>query len=126
MEAESFGSMVQNSAALSTQKQVRSEPRPHDAPMGYHIMARGYRSNVCVVLLTGSTRVLLTLFPRTSHRKREARNEEIRLRYADGSDAVELPTDYGVSETYLSNCARRARLASRMGAGRAKDRVSPM
>jgi Mor family transcriptional regulator len=31
------------------------------------------------------------------HQKREARNEEIRLKYAEGSDAAHLAVEYGVS-----------------------------
>ncbi len=61
-------------------------------------MARGKRSNARIVLLARLYSGFADPIPKNfKHRKREARNEEIRLKFADGRDAAELASEYGVS-----------------------------
>jgi Mor family transcriptional regulator len=61
-------------------------------------MARGSRSSPRALLLFWLYRDFADPVPQNfKNRKREARNAEIRLRFADGSDAVELSRAYGVS-----------------------------
>jgi hypothetical protein len=96
-------------AALYEDKNGSTEPENDTAsagqelrqampPRGYHTMARGNRSNARAVLLAWLYRGLADPIPQNfKHRKREARNKEIRLKYADGRDAFELAADYGVS-----------------------------
>ncbi len=61
-------------------------------------MARGKRSNARVVLLSWLYRGVADPIPENfKHRKREARNEEIRLKSVNGTDAASLADDYGVS-----------------------------
>ncbi len=61
-------------------------------------MARGKRSNARAVLLAWLYMGFADATPQNfKHPKRDARNEEIRLKHADGRDAVELAIEYGVS-----------------------------
>ncbi len=61
-------------------------------------MARGKRSSARAMLLFWLYRGFVDPIPQNfKNRKRGARNEEIRLRYADGSDVAELAADHGVS-----------------------------
>jgi hypothetical protein len=61
-------------------------------------MARGKRSNASDVLLSWLYRGFADAIPQNlKHRKRDARNEEVRVKAANGRDAASLATDYGDS-----------------------------
>ncbi len=71
-------------------------------------MARGKRSNARVVLLYWLYRGFADAIPQNfKNRKREARNEQIRLKFADGSDAAILAAEYSVSVKRIYQIVRQ-------------------
>ncbi len=75
-------------------------------------MARGNgrRSSASMVLLAWLYSRSADPIPQNfKHQKREARNEEIRLKYADGRDAADLAAEYGVSIVRLYQIVHRKR-----------------